>query len=420
MHRYFAVFVAACALLGLIAGPLGSVPAGAASPPVYVAGAATASAHGYWGVTAGGSVTGFGDAHTFGRTGGDAITSGVRGFAARPDDTGYWEFAADGSVTAFGAAGAYGSMHGRALWRPIVGMATTTTGKGYWLIAGDGGIFSFGDARFFGSTGGLHLNQPIVGMAATPSGNGYWLVATDGGIFSPGDASFYGSTGAIHLNQPINGMAPTPTGKGYWLVASDGGIFSFGDSRFRGSLGGAARAHPIVGMSSTGTGLGYWMFSDDGDIVGFGDGRFYGSATLFPYQNKSLVSPPQWWSQDAGVDISPWPSVCGAQAVIVASASGTIVQEGINGFGPDVPVLRVDAGPLAGRYIYYGHTLGDLVGVGAHVSAGQPITHVGCGIVGNSSGPHLEIGISQPGGWYVPPNHATSQEMYNLLYNAYQ
>ncbi|HEY5012581.1 MAG TPA: hypothetical protein VIK61_07740 [Acidimicrobiia bacterium] len=40
--------------------------------------------------------------------------------------------------------------------------------------------------------------------------------------------------------------------------------------------------------------------------------------------------------------------------------------------------------------------------------------------MGNSSGPHLEIGISQPGGWWVPPVHATSQFMYNLLVNAYQ
>jgi hypothetical protein len=429
MRGYLVRFVAACAVTGLIAGPVGSLRAGAATPAVYIAGAATSTGHGYWAVKATGAVTGFGDADTFGQTAGDTIAGSALGFAPLPDDSGYWEVSADGSVAAFGAARGYGSMHGRPLSRSIVGMASTATGNGYWLVATDGGIFSFGAARFYGSTGAMRLNQPIVGMAATPTGKGYWLVATDGGIFSFGDARFYGSTGAISLNQPILAMAATPTGKGYWLAASDGGIFAFGDATFRGSLGGSPRAHPIVGMTSTGSGHGYCMFGNDGDVIGFGDSAFYGSATrpytgaaliAFPYQNKSLVSPPSAWSQDAGVDISPWPSVCGAQAVIVASAPGTIVAEGINGFGPDTPVLQVDAGPLAGRYIYYGHTSGDLVAVGAHVSAGQPITHVGCGIVGNSSGPHLEIGISLRGGWWVPPVHATSEEMYHLLFNAYQ
>jgi murein DD-endopeptidase MepM/ murein hydrolase activator NlpD len=143
-----------------------------------------------------------------------------------------------------------------------------------------------------------------------------------------------------------------------------------------------------------------------------GSGPVSSAGFAFPLP-KSAASPPGTWSPDQGVDISapgntPEYAVC----------SGTIVLHGIGGFGPWAPVLHCDGSLDGYSYVYYGHAGPEnQLAIGTHVSAGQVMSSVGPGIVGISTGPHLEIGFADSSG--SPIGSGTAGTMMSLLQAAY-
>lgn len=147
------------------------------------------------------------------------------------------------------------------------------------------------------------------------------------------------------------------------------------------------------------------------------------SGWVFPLFPLSRVAEISSWSLDQGVDLGGNANQCGARLIELAVAGGTIVHEGLEGFGRWAPVLRIESGPDRGRYVYYGHAAPDLVPVGSHVQAGQPIADVGCGEVGISLAPHLEIGLLPKGArspYDLPAFGETAHETLANLRAAYR
>ena len=146
------------------------------------------------------------------------------------------------------------------------------------------------------------------------------------------------------------------------------------------------------------------------------------TAAEFPIQPVSLVVPPSQWTTDQGVDVATSGAACYPQAKEVALGDGQIVRVGIDGFGEWAPVEHITSGPLSGLYVYYGHAKPDAQGiaVGTHVLTGQVISYVGCGAVGISSGPHVEVGFTFPDGAPGPLCNGSAYAMWSILRSLYE
>ena len=136
------------------------------------------------------------------------------------------------------------------------------------------------------------------------------------------------------------------------------------------------------------------------------------SGFVFPLPKGSVVSPGSW-TEDQGVDMAapgntPEYAVC----------SGTIVLHGIGGFGPWAPVLHCDSSLDGYSYVYYGHAGPEnQLPVGTHVGAGSVMSSIGPGIVGISTGPHIEIGFADSSG--SPIGGGSASTMMALLQSTY-
>ena len=144
---------------------------------------------------------------------------------------------------------------------------------------------------------------------------------------------------------------------------------------------------------------------------------------VFPLYPLGRVASTATWSLDQGVDLGGNDNQCGPRLLELAVADGTIVYQGLDGFGAQAPVLLIERGPDQGRYVYYGHASPSLAPVGTHVTAGQPIAQVGCGKVGISVAPHLEIGMlatAKTNPQELPSAGETSGETLARLTSAYR
>ncbi len=250
----------------------------------YVGIAATVDGKGYWLVQADGTVSAFGDAHSYGSlSASDTTTSEIIGISRTYDGHGYWLVASDGHVFTFGDAHAYGSASASQVSQgPVTGMAVTPDGHGYWLLTADGHVFSFGDAHPEGSPS--PADAPYAAIGTRPAGGYVVIAANDAAAYLfPGDLPELGGGSGTALAATLIGVAVTPSGNGAWQAGLDGGVVTTGQTTssyapFYGSVPGENEQlkAPVTAIAGNPDGHGYWLLSANGTVFTFGDAQFFG------------------------------------------------------------------------------------------------------------------------------------------------
>ncbi|MGH9299752.1 MAG: M23 family metallopeptidase, partial [Acidimicrobiales bacterium] len=390
-----------------------------------------------------GTVYTTGDARLSGSLADVSLRSPVVAIGSPPTGSGYWMANSDGEVFGFGGARVEGSLVPGER-SDVVALTVDPESGGYWLVARRGAVYPFA-VRSLNAAPALRplIASGLAGIVPGPAGTA-WLVGATGAVTLASAPSPAGPkrprsdlVAAPLLPEPpaggarggknpapVVGVASLPNGTGGWFVTAAGRVRTLGAGRYFGDL----RTPRLARVEAASKRQSSVMFGErqlvsseeaagqSATPLGNRDQVTARHPIVFPFKDPALAEGVSQWTLDQGVDITPLGGACGPAAPEVAVSDGVIVQEGISGFGPAAPILLVESGPLEGRYIYYGHAYPALVPVGSHVSVGQPISDVGCGIVGYSSGPHIEIGISAPGGPpCCPAMGETSSYMEQLL-----
>ncbi|HLY49351.1 MAG TPA: peptidoglycan-binding protein, partial [Solirubrobacteraceae bacterium] len=247
---------------------------------------------------------------------------------------------------------------------------------GMWARVFDAPVLVFGDAAASGSPGSGSVGSAAGGgsVAARPRAE-FASLHRRSGTAREADLGGAATTSTPSTSTRTTGAAATSGGS---LVAGGPGSAATGSSD---AVGGASSGGPSGGAAPISV------------VTPTTPTRQFSTYVLS--NGVALPLPRQYLTGgyvDQGVDYA-----APGGTPEYAMGDGVIIGEGISGFGPNAPILKITSGPLTGLEVYYGHSGSDLVHVGDHVTAGQQITEVGYGIVGISTGPHLEVGFYPPG-----------------------